>query len=55
MQWLHFNREMFSKWKGKTNWVEKLDSDESKTGSDWKYWNWESEGEEESLGEDIKG
>jgi hypothetical protein len=30
---------MFSKWKGKTNWVEKLDSDESKTGSDWeKVW-----------------
>jgi hypothetical protein len=53
------------KWNRKTNWVPKLDCEQNEE-SDWKYWSWDceeeeeeiimgesSEGEEESLGEDL--
>jgi hypothetical protein len=42
-----------AKWNGKTNWVPKLDGEESDDDSDWKILRWDCEPEEEdqNMGE----
>jgi hypothetical protein len=44
------------KWNGKTNWLPKLDREDGED-SDWKYWSWDCEFEEEdkNMGESCEG
>jgi hypothetical protein len=45
--------DILAKWNGKTNWVPKLDGEESDDDSDWKIWSWDCKPDEEdqNIGE----